>query len=98
MSEPSPTTSSKASRSDHSYLYCNTDTCTPLSSNHSFYRQITSHEKDGAVSGVARSVVRDGNRVQDNCNRLNWGVLDHASRAPRYNIHFTNTLIDLFVP
>ena len=58
-----------------------TYTCTLLPSNQSFYRQITSHEKGGSVSGVYRPVVRDGNRVQDSCNRLNWGALNHASHA-----------------
>ena len=27
--------------------------------------------------------MRDSNRVQDSCNRLNWGALDHASSAPQ---------------
>ena len=35
---------------------------------------------------VVVSVVRDGNRVQDSCNRLNWGALDHASRAPQLSL------------
>ena len=27
--------------------------------------------------------MKDGNRVQDKCNMLNWGALDHASHAPQ---------------
>ena len=47
--------------------------CTILLCCQSFYRRITSHEKGGG-----RPVVRDGNRVQDSCNILNWGALNHA--------------------
>ena len=30
----------------------------------------------------SRIRVRDANRVQECCNRLNWGARDHSSRAP----------------
>ena len=55
-------------------------TLTLLPRNQSFYRQITSQEKDGAASG------EDGNRVQDSCNRLNSGALDAWSSAPQLSL------------
>ena len=58
--------------------------CTLLPSNQSFYRQITSQE--GWCCQWGRPVVRDGNRVQDSCKGLNWGALDHASRAPQLSL------------
>ena len=30
--------------------------------------------------------MRDGNRVQNSCNRLNWDALDHASRASQLSL------------
>ena len=46
-----------------------------------------SQEKDGAVSGY--DIDEDGNRVQDSCNRLNWGALDAC-----YNYNKSLTLIE----
>ena len=54
---------------------------TLLPRNQSFHRQITSHEKDGAVSGAGQWRGR-----QDSCNRLNWGALDNASSAPQLSL------------
>ena len=36
----------------------------------------------GEGGWCSRIRVRDANRIQDCCNRLNWGARDHASHAP----------------
>ena len=33
------------------------------------------------VLSVGQASGEDSNRVQDSCNRLNWGALDHASSS-----------------
>ena len=54
---------------------------TLLPSNQSFYRQITSHEKGGGVSGVGqwRGTATEYKIVVT-------GLIDHASRAPQLSL------------
>ena len=51
-------------------LYCSAMGLYSVAWQPNFFRQITSHEKEWY-----RPVVRDGNRVHDSFNRLNWGAL-----------------------
>ena len=59
-----------------------------LHSNQSVYRQIASQSREGWCCQWGRPVVRNGNRVQDSCNRLNWGALNYMHFMHfSYNYH-----------